>query len=410
MSKKNNKHIIIIGAGVIGLHSGYLALKNGYKVTILEQEKSPLLKTSFQNGAQLSFSHSFPVDAFSNFKKIIYYCFFKNKDAIFISKKEFFKKIFWFIKSCYKNNHSDKKNIEYLKFANFSKKIFETTKKEIKFEKKLNKGIIHLFQNQTKYNNFLKTIKASKEFLYQELTQASLKKLEKNIIVQKDHRAILLKNDLSCNLYDFSGKLYQELLKNKNFNIHFNSKAKSFIREKNIIKAVKLTNNKIIKGDKFVLANAIASKKLVRNLAIKLPIIAVRGYSFNSSNKLNYGIIDHQNKIVCSALENKARIAGFYDILDNNNCFRKEIFYQKVKKLLIKTNKKETIWQGIRVLSQDGFPIIGGSKYYDNLYYNLAHCNLGWTLSFASSQILIDKINQKDNNSYNIINSARFKI
>ena len=49
----------------------------------------------------------------------------------------------------------------------------------------------------------------------------------------------------------------------------------------------------------------------------------------------------------------------------------------------------QNIWCGFRPISSDRLPIIGNSNIFENLYYNIGHANLGFTLSAGSSSMLV---------------------
>ena len=58
-----SKHVIIIGAGVIGLFAGYYLVKNGYTVTIVDQADSSAEGCSFGNAGMVVPSHFVPLAA-----------------------------------------------------------------------------------------------------------------------------------------------------------------------------------------------------------------------------------------------------------------------------------------------------------------------------------------------------------
>ena len=58
--------------------------------------------------------------------------------------------------------------------------------------------------------------------------------------------------------------------------------------------------------------------------------------------------------------------------------------------LLINVKKFE-LHSGLRPCTPDSLPIVG-QKFYDNLYFNVGHGSLGWTLSFGTCKNIADII------------------
>ena len=52
-------HILILGAGVIGVTTAYELLKAGHKVTVIDRQPEPALETSFGNAGLIAPGHSY---------------------------------------------------------------------------------------------------------------------------------------------------------------------------------------------------------------------------------------------------------------------------------------------------------------------------------------------------------------
>jgi len=61
-----NRSIAVIGAGITGILAAYYLARAGHKVTVLEQERHPAMRTSFANGGQVSVSNSETWTTWSN--------------------------------------------------------------------------------------------------------------------------------------------------------------------------------------------------------------------------------------------------------------------------------------------------------------------------------------------------------
>lgn len=55
------KHVVVIGAGVIGLSTAYALIKAGQTVTLVESDTDVGMHTSFANGGQLSYRYVSPL-------------------------------------------------------------------------------------------------------------------------------------------------------------------------------------------------------------------------------------------------------------------------------------------------------------------------------------------------------------
>lgn len=73
------KTVAVIGAGIAGITTAYYLAKEGYRVTVYEQERYPAMKTSFANGGQVSVSNSEVWTTWGNVKKGFKWMF--KKDA-----------------------------------------------------------------------------------------------------------------------------------------------------------------------------------------------------------------------------------------------------------------------------------------------------------------------------------------
>ena len=52
-------HILILGAGVIGVTTAYELLKEGHEVTVIDRQPEPALETSFGNAGLIAPGHSY---------------------------------------------------------------------------------------------------------------------------------------------------------------------------------------------------------------------------------------------------------------------------------------------------------------------------------------------------------------
>ena len=54
-------HVVVLGAGIIGIATAYFLTKAGHRVTVIERNSNAGLETSYANGGQLSYSYVAPL-------------------------------------------------------------------------------------------------------------------------------------------------------------------------------------------------------------------------------------------------------------------------------------------------------------------------------------------------------------
>ena len=54
-------HVVVLGAGIIGMTTAYYLSRAGHRVTVIERNAHAGLETSYANGGQLSYSYVAPL-------------------------------------------------------------------------------------------------------------------------------------------------------------------------------------------------------------------------------------------------------------------------------------------------------------------------------------------------------------
>ena len=409
-------HIVIFGSGIIGIFTAYIALQQGFKVTLVEKNPKPLEGASKQNGGQLSFSHILSIsniDLLNTMIKNLY----SNNHPININFLTALKNYSW----CYhfiKNSSKQSPYKELLRLSELSQNIF-TDLINNNNELKLNKsGTIQIFRNKRSFTKTLNKKDLFKEFniKLEVINNENIKQLCPNLQnTQNIYKSIYFPDDMCTDAYKFAASLLKKIEKNINFITR--AKLTKFVyNNNNILKCI--INNKEISADHYILTPGSYINDFKYQLKLNIPIKPLKGYSFNHKNlKLKTSLIDHDNKIVYSPINKYTRIAGLYDLQE----FNKKIYQHRINFLLKNLNNLfpdnnhnqhiTDIWCGFRPTSIDKLPIIGNSKIYNNLSYNLGHANLGWTLSAASAKITIDNIQKKSvNKEFKSFSAQRFNL
>ena len=160
--------------------------------------------------------------------------------------------------------------------------------------------------------------------------------------------------------------------------------------------------------DSVVLCAGLASAQLLRPLGLKIPMIAVYGYSISAPireplNAPRSALMDERYKVAISRLGNRVRVAGSAELggsLDRKRASSIQTLYKVLQDWFPgaaqHSNLGATVqeWKGARPMLPDGPPIICHSG-LPGLWLNLGHGSSGWALSCGSARALADLMGGK---------------
>ncbi|MDH0650008.1 D-amino acid dehydrogenase [Pseudomonas sp. GD03858] len=130
---------------------------------------------------------------------------------------------------------------------------------------------------------------------------------------------------------------------------------------------------------------------------LKLPVYPLKGYSLTAPigaahQAPEVSITDYERKIVYARLDDQLRVAAMVDIVgydDSVNAGRLRSMRRLAQETLPQAaNYGQAVeWAGMRPATPTGVPIIGATR-YRNLWLNLGHGALGFTLACGSAERL----------------------
>lgn len=412
------QHVIVLGAGVVGVTTAWQLAQAGFSVTVIEQESGAGLQTSFANGGQISVCHATPWANPSTPMKALKWLWQEDAPLLFRWQRLFgrdFDADLWrwgwqFLQQCQSTN-ADKNLVQMVNLGLYSRQILTKVREQTHIDYDcLTKGIMHFYTDK-------------KEFEQAHAPTERMRQLgcDREIISVK--QAILLEPALaSCadNLVgatytalDESGdakKFTQELAKhcqNQGVQFLFNHQIEQLLFKNQQITGVKVVTeqqSQVLTADKYVLAMGSYSPFLVKDLGVHLPIYPAKGYSATypvlDKDKTPYvSLIDDEYKLVYSRLGERLRVAGTAEFNGFNlalNAARCQAISRRVQQVFgnVVDFSQPNFWTGLRPMTPSNVPIIGravnAQGRIDNLYLNTGHGTLGWTHSNGSAKAMSD--------------------
>ena len=197
----------------------------------------------------------------------------------------------------------------------------------------------------------------------------------------------------------FSNYLLSYLEAHSNFTFIPNCKIFGFSEGENHVLSVDTSLGRLF-ADKFVCCLGPQAPIISKLLGISLPIIPVKGYSVSFKCLVGapaVSLTDMDRKIVMCKVGAEFRVAGLSEVGE----LSEDVSENKISMLIDSAreifpnasdySKPFRKWSGIRPFSPTSRPILGKIK-HNNVYYNVGHGMLGWTLSFSTAKIVSDQV------------------
>ena len=400
------KRIIIIGGGIVGLSSAYFLHKEGHQVTVID--KSDISTgASFVNAGYITPSHIIPLASPGMITKGIKWMF--NSASPFYLKPrwdpDFFRWSWYFHKSSTQAKVA--RAIPVIKDINIlSRGLFEDIYSSGdlgKFQLE-NKGLLMLYKTDKAGEDELEVAQKAR-FLGLEvksLDAVELKKLEPNVKLDVKG-AIHYECDRHTTPTEFMPKMVK-YLKGVGVELETNEEVLETATSARLVTKIK-TSKASYNADEIVLAAGSWSGKISKQLAIKLPLQAGKGYSINVKKPTGIGIpaVLMEAKAAVTPMQGFTRFAGTMEFSGINDIIRKErveaianaakSYYPEIE---ISQKDKSNATSGLRPVSPDGLPYIGRSKSYGNLVFATGHAMMGWSLGPATGKLVSEIIDGKN--------------
>ena len=157
--------------------------------------------------------------------------------------------------------------------------------------------------------------------------------------------------------------------------------------------------------DAVVVSAALGSSALLRPLGLRLPLLAVHGFSLTAPLRVveghphlgpRAGVMDEKYKVAISRLGQRVRVAGSAELGGHAGTMNPAAL-QTLHKVLddwypgCAQLAQAQRWKGARPMLPDGPPVLGASG-APGVWLNLGHGSSGWALSCGSARVVADQV------------------
>ena len=400
-------NVLVIGGGVVGVTTAYYLSQKGMNVTVLEaQEKGGDVGATAGNAGLLSPSDAFAWASPSALKVAIKSLL---NSQLGIQYKLHMDPALWgwtasFLSQCrsskWVQNTDSKFRLAQYSIDNLADLRLATN---INFDAS-DQGIAYASRSPSNLKklrshfNFLEDRGLKLELLGRDGLHEKLPLLQASSKTYAG--AVFSPNCKTGDSAKFSLELGKWCVENTKCRFVWGASVESFLQKNNKISSV-LTSKGEFKADAYVLAAGAHSGILAKQLDIKLPIYPIKGFSItapliNTKMKPMSGFDDTDKLVSLSIFGDRLRISSSA-VFDGFNTSHRQQDFQGIlnlaKEILpdVANYSAAKYWAGLRPMTPSSLPILGPSP-MKNLYLNVGHGNLGWTLACGTGKIVADLI------------------
>jgi len=402
--------VVVIGAGVVGLTTCWFLANQGVEVTLIDRNTHVAQETSYANGGQLSYNYVAPLADPSVLPKLARWLLKADSPLKFQPRLNVhqWRWCYSFLKAC---THSRVKKTmgEMLDLSLRSRSLMDFLISEYPIDFNLQRtGKIVIYRAAKDLEAARAGVDYQRGLGHEQrlVTSEECVSLEPALrpIGQAIHGGVYTPTEATGDCQQFCEGLYAHLNAMPNFRAQLGRDVKALVRDGFRIASVRTTAGDV-EADAFVLAAGLDSNRLASPLGLNLPLLGLRGYSLTAGMSAGFiapkmSITDADRKIVYAPLGNKLRMAAMVDIgvttasLDPN---RIALFKRQVSQVFPDLDLTTSMpWAGLRPATATSKPIIDKAGELSNLWLNVGHGALGFTLACSSAELVTDLILQRE--------------
>jgi D-amino-acid dehydrogenase len=397
--------IIVLGAGVVGIAAAWYLWRDGHQVTVLERNTGVGLETSFANGGQLSYSYVAPLASPSVIPKIPPWLLRRDSPLRFRPELDVdqWRWCLEFLAACNQRT-ADTTTERLLRLAFYSRSLMHdlVAGESIDFDYVQNgKLVVHTqpasFASAVRLMEYQRSLGAEQRALDPKECVAIEPALEH--IAPRMAGAIYTPSEDVGDTYKFCNELKRLMESGPNpVAFRFNVEVERLLPWRDRLMGVE-TSQGVLEADHYVLALGTNAPYLLEPLGIRVPVYPLKGYSLtlpvtDDRGAPRISVTDFKRKVVYARIGDDLRVAGMADLSGK----RAEIDAERVDQLVeevARTFPRATDfsslrpWCGMRPATPRGTPVIGATP-HANLWLDVGHGALGFTLALATGRIVAD--------------------
>ncbi|CDN58805.1 D-amino acid dehydrogenase [Burkholderia cenocepacia] len=407
-------HVIVLGAGVIGVTTAWHLREAGCDVTVIEREADVAQATSLGNAGVIAPGYVTPWAAPGMPGKILKYLFKPASPLIFRPTLDAaqWRWIARWLRECeFERFRVNKQRMQ--RIAYYSRACLHAFRDRYPFDYGASRGYLQLLRSAFDVEMVQPALKVLRDagIAFRELDAAGCTAIEPGLrwARQAPVGGIYLPDDEAGDCARFTRELRARCEAN-GVTFRFRTAIRVLDVAGGEVRGVRIDSldagaaarrDALLAADAIVVALGVDSAGLLRPLGVDVPLYPVKGYS------ATLAVVDDE-KAPCAALMDESlktaitrfgptlRVAGTAELGNRHAALRQQALDTLMKVLddwfpHAADRASARFWVGRRPMTPDGPPLLGASG-IDGLWLNVGHGSTGWAMSMGSGKVVADLV------------------
>jgi D-amino-acid dehydrogenase len=392
-----NPHVTILGAGVIGLSAALYCARRGMKVTLIERKPAQRDGCSFGNAGMIVPSHFIPLAA-PGMVKLGLKWMWNPESPFYIKPRLNLDLLTWGLRFWQAaTQHRVSAAAPVLRdLSMLSRRCFEDIGLDLGLVKK---GLLMLCKHQHTLDEEAHTAQLALQLGIpaQVLDAKATAALDPNVTMNVCG-SVYFPEDCHLSPSRFVAALEKELQR-LGATFLWGTEITGFDTEAGRLRAVN-TSQGPVESDAFVLCGGVWSSQSTRDLGLKIPMQAGKGYSLTLPHPRQLPercSICAEARLAVTPMDGTLRFGGTMEMAGIDESITRRRVRGIVRAIpdyfpAFEESDFENIppWSGLRPVSPDGLPYLGRSRRWNNLVIATGHAMMGLSLAPATGKIVAD--------------------
>lgn len=398
-------HVMVLGAGVVGIACADALADAGFDVTVVDRQPGPGLETSFANAGEVSPGYASPWAGPGVPLKALRWLAMRHRPLVIRPRLD---PALWrfgamLLANCTARRYAVNK-ARMVRLAEYSRDCLREVRERtgIRYDERM-QGTLQLFrtQRQVDASTVDVAVLARSGVAYEVLDRAGCVAAEPALarVAGRIAGGLRLPGDETGDCLMFTQALAARCAA-RGVRFRYRTRIERLVAEGGRVAGVRVAGSpEALRADAYLLAFGSHTPLLAKPLGIDLPVYPVKGYSITVPIVDDVAapvstVLDESFKVAVTRLGSRIRVGGTAELAGYDlrlHAGRRRALEHVVRDLFPDGGDlaRATFWCGLRPMTPDGPPLLGPTR-YPNLHLATGHGTLGWTMAAGTGRVVAD--------------------